>query len=49
MGGTPKWMVSNQKPIEIDDMGEALFQETIIYWLLQVSVSVCKLSSMLGW
>ena len=31
--GTPKWMVYNGKPINIDDLGVSLFSETPIYLL----------------
>ena len=31
MGGTPKWMVYNGTPIEMDDLGIPLFLETSIY------------------
>ena len=34
--GTPKWMVYNEKPIEMDDLGVPLFLETPIYKIGEV-------------
>ena len=41
----PKWMIYNQKPIKMDDLGVPLFSETPIYVYIYITTTECRLAS----